>query len=365
MLVTVNLDKLRDNINISSDSIARLFSIIAESSRRGNHIYFLPFEDVEWIRKRVSLSKPDDKQLERLGRKSFRIKPLIKEAVTLLNIEICEEEIFNFDGKIWTVGHRVILENAFLEKPKLLVENAHNDGEFYRIIFKHGAKRFSINRIDFEPAMGGGTSTMLNEFDRLLDESPKRIVICICDQDSILPLDEECADDIEKHEIIGKLIELSNDSSESINLVKFTPGYSIENFIPHSIIYSLRNQYKREWINEINVLMENNSEKMASDCFWLRLNLKNGLKVSELKEPAKSDIELRKWIIRKFRIKESEYDNLHVHAFGSNIVRDFLASDIEPTEFEEFVNSDFWKVHFDEWVNSIAWYICCDQINPV
>ena len=261
MLVTINIDKLRDKTDISSDSINRLFSVIAESSRRGNHIYFLPFEDVKWIRKRVSLSDSDDKQLKRLGRNSFRIKPLTKKAVTLLNIEICNEKTFNFDGKIWTVGHQVVLEHAFLEKPKLLVENAHNDGKFYRIIFNHGAKRFNINKIDFEPAMGGGTSTMLDEFDRLLDESPKRIVVCICDQDSILPLDEENADDIEKHEIFGELIKFSNDSTESINLVKFTPGYSIENFIPHFIIYKLRSRYKSEWKDEINVLMENESEK--------------------------------------------------------------------------------------------------------
>ena len=69
--------------------------------------------------------------------------------------------------------------------------------------------------------------------------------------------------------------------------------------------------------------------------------MKKGLKVSELKEPAKSDIELRKWIVRKFRIKESEFDNLHVPAFDRNIVSDFLDPKFAKKDFEKFVNFRF------------------------
>ena len=244
----------------------------------------------------------------------------------------------------WCLGVRELIATNLCERPRILLENANNDGGMFEEIFKRESKRVGAGPLCYYFVNGGGATTY-QEFARLCNDG--YTVVCICDHDRIAPFTK-------KSETLRRVYQEANGRT-FIGSVSETPCREIENFIPLKILESMFSNICQSDINQVHQLIQAQGDIASGDCLWLYFDIKEGCKPESIRGKCLND-QSKEWIARKYNIADISELTSICGGFGQNVVTEFLSSPEALKSFHSFSRSNYWKTHFSHWIGEVIGY---------
>lgn len=346
MLIKIDMEPAEVEALTSSERES-LFSEILRSSRYGFHRIVISRALADWVGENVSLNSIEKARLRKLRANYTQVAEQVKKSQFLVIVVGGANVQFLDSGRIVEIGCRWPNFKNILQRSLLLVENANSDGEVFRLILGHEARRLCFGEISFELANGGGAS-ISKELERFVGEG--RCVVCICDTDMKVPngaKSDTCKSMLRQAENL-----------QHIGLAIGTPGAEIENFIPLSIIEEIYGHNKIKECQELEKIVKNQGDCVSGDCFWLYFDIKEGFGKMLPHFNTQDKIE---WISRKLKVEPNELDKISISGFGDDVIERFMKNPTLLGKFHQFSRSSYWETHFSEWILRVLWIFCGDK----
>lgn len=340
----IKFDFSQDDIaDVDIRKLSDLFSEAARSSLLGYHRVVISRSLAKWAALNLDLSKKHKEHILGLGQEFSQLGGQVEKAKYKILVRH-DVGLIDYDDKgTWRIGIDHALPEGFLSQTSLVLENARNDGEFYKLLFDLNAKLLRFGDLSYVPVHGGGNGSA-DEITRIAEQ--KRPVSCICDTD-VKALGGSAS---ATYNSVMSAKRLSN----PVGLVIGTPAREVENFLSTNIVRQItENQDSLDYIEH---LLDRQGEVDSGDCLWLYMDLKDGFLPGVLDAYARSP-HTRKWICNKFDTTDEEIKNINVKPMGNNILQAFMRSERLKSDFHQYVRSAYWAEHFLTWINEVLWVL--------
>lgn len=340
----IKFDFSQDDIaHVNIRKLSDLFSEAARSSLLGYHRVVIPRSLAKWAASSLDLSKKYQEHILGLGQEFSQLGGQVEKAKYKILVKH-DVGLVNYDNKgTWTIGIDHALPEGFLSQTSLVLENAKNDGEFYKLLFELNAKLLSFGDLSYAPVHGGGNGSA-EEIARIAEQ--KRPVSCICDTDVKAYGGSASAT---YNSVMG-----AKRVSNPVGLIIGTPAREVENFLSPDIIRQITENH--DSLDHIEDLLNKQENVDSGDCLWLYMDIKDGFLPGVLDAYARST-HTRKWICRKFDTTDEEIKNINIGPLGNNIIQVFMRSNKLKSDFHQHVRSNYWAEHFLTWISEVLWIL--------
>ncbi|WP_170468127.1 hypothetical protein [Ruegeria arenilitoris] len=323
-----------------------LLTEVARSSRCGNHIFVLQRKLAKFASEQECLADLHRAEFRKLSQAAAQNFSLLSKAAGYVEIKIGDQFQTNTRENSWTVGHRKLLHGRLLEKPRLILEDAHSDGEVYALVLGKGTVVGREMQIEFDACHGGGNQT----FRRLREQVQAGAVsICICDNDMLAPGSARS--------------ETFNKAETEANKCEFVGGFfnppyrEIENLIPIEILRECYPRVSPKRLDKLQKLIADQDEVEQGDCLWLYFDVKEGVEGEKLIEKCPNSAS-QNWLASKYTNGDIGcLTDVSFPGFGDSVVSTLLDSGPALKEFHKFLRSDYWAQHLQPFFEQIAWYL--------
>jgi len=339
----VSIEELQQ---LPAAEMEELLSEIGRSSRRGYHLYVLRRSIAKFASEQECLGDLHRSEFKRLQADATQNFSLLSSAIKYIEIEIGDQLKTVPERKKWVIGHKKVLESELLSKSKLILEDAHSDGEVYRMFLDKGTAVGRGFKIQFEAHHGGGNQT----FRRLREQvAAGSVSVCICDHDMYAPNSarsdtfNKAKAESEKRDFIGKF---------------FTPPFrELENLIPLRV---LRDFYPLVSPVRLDVLeqgIQAQGDVLQGDCLWLYFDVKEGVTGELLLKKCPGE-KSQEWLRSKYLYgATTRLEEVSFPGFGDSVINTILNSGPALKELHSFLRSTYWKKHLHPFFEEVAWYL--------
>ena len=323
-------------------SLELFFSRLADASIKGVHVVILSFEVVDWVQQNLKVGDMYLSQLLRLKEQYPQRGALVDDAPVLLSIECGDFPVVKDDTHRFRVGVKEVLRKNYLEEVKVVVENAANDGAFYKVLLDSACRKLQIEKLRYFFVHGGGGS-IIDPFRSHLESGFP--TLCISDSDKLFPADTNSS--------TVKELKAFLEGGLFVGGVYQTHGRDIENYIPWEILrdHKLRPNFKK--FTDLAGLLKRQGNVDKSECLWTFFDVKEGIKGNKIcKNDAASD-----WYSKKLGVPKSDIADFKFPGMGKGTLAEFMASGVARSSFDKYLKSESWRNSFEELYVEICWYL--------
>jgi len=335
-----------------------LFSLLVDCDRGGRHFFVASRSLCDWALNELELSGRDRSHLIKLRQLYTQRGAFPNIATYQVKITIGDHGITPHENGVFEIGHKRFIAGEFCQtKTAFVVEDITDDVCLYRHILSEAQKQTKIPSFDFDAVHGGGAGTP-TVFEHEI--SKDRVTVCIVDTDKLAPCDGNSGTARKALRILKRRNQDNTRPDQPfIGIAYTTVGRELENYIPYSILKTVREYDSYRHRAALDAAVSEDGELDLSDNFWMHFDIKAGLDGEELvTKVSRGQLsgESLQWICSKVGCEVEDATTLNIDGFGPNVVQNFLRDENALRNFHRFTRMQYWKNLFLDHFETLLWF---------
>jgi hypothetical protein len=282
--------------------------------------------------------------LQRIGNNSTQFASIVKSSKYVLCVRETADTAASTPENYRVIGAADVVRHRLHLPTVLLVENAKNDGEFFRLLLETLGRRIGARPLRFETTHGGGDD-ISSTFEGQIEQG--RFVVTVIDSDKKSPFSTSPPK-------YHKLMALKERRKWEYSVVAMLECREIENLLSPTIVMTLKCSYEYRHKVLLERLVNREEDLFGQNSIWRYLDLKEGITRESVDA---MDGRGKQWLLEKLKPLSLGDPDRIIEGVGVRIMPCFLEDPARQQVLNELAcKNRQWMTSFKEVFEDLTWY---------